>query len=149
MGLREMTYTTHQRHLAAFLFLQDHADDPLEVNFEDRLTATVRANQNSINETDSYLQQGARLEESITELRLLLTNMDESVTDVQTIFYDVGKKHYGTDKAILREWFRHMYLIMFQKNDGARWGKFVDIVGMDTFLEMLEKYSDDPMRMEQ
>jgi len=135
-----MTYTTHQRQLGAFLFLKDFEDNSFDANFGENFTP---------GEVESYLEQGVRLSESISELQTLLSVVDEDAepVDVQTVFYDVGKKYYGTEKEVLREWFRHMYLVMFQKNDGARWGKFVDIVGMDTFLEMLEKYSNDPMRM--
>lgn len=73
----------------------------------------------------------------------LLDRLDErelrNDTDFMVDFYDAAKATFDGDKTQIRTWFKWLYLIVFQKPDGPRWGEFVQIYGAKPFREKLYK----------
>ncbi len=64
---------------------------------------------------------------------------------IQTIFYDHAKLAFGEEKSSIREYFKMLYLLIFHRDSGPRWGQFVMMLGRDEFIERLERRLDAPM----
>lgn len=132
-------FETTSRRLGAYLYLK------LENCFEYNIVL------NDISDNvEKYLMLGSKFNVALNDLDNQLTNLQlggepDEIT-IQTVFYDVGKKYYGIDKEQLREWFRHLYLLLFEKEDGARWGQFVKLLGIPHFLEMVRNKAADPFK---
>lgn len=57
-------------------------------------------------------------------------------SDIMSQFYDAAKRTFDGDKSLIRTYFQWMYIILLQKPDGPRWGEFVSVYGVDSFVEM-------------
>lgn len=64
---------------------------------------------------------------------------------LQALFYAQAKAAFGGDKDSIRRFFEMLYLLIFGRNHGPRWGQFVAIVGVDTFCERLSDMLADPV----
>lgn len=76
-----------------------------------------------------------------------LTQKDEE--RIQSLFYDVAKTTFGETKEQIREFFKLMYLILFSKDNGPRWGQFVLMFGVDEFVDYANKRFEDPLSLSQ
>ncbi|MBL8686326.1 MAG: lysine--tRNA ligase [Alphaproteobacteria bacterium] len=75
---------------------------------------------------------------AITDLRLSLEGLTKGATSeqIQTSFYDVGKRHAFPD---LRAWFKILYEILLGQEQGPRWGTFVAIYGLSETIKLLRQ----------
>jgi lysyl-tRNA synthetase class I len=125
--------------LAAFLFFQAHKDE-----FESNVLESVETRVLSLPYNVDARVLSAAIDNLIGELNTLQS--DDEI-DIQTVFYDVGKRHYGFSKEELRDWFRHLYLLLFQQEQGPRWGQYVKFTGKDFFIDNLKERMHNPFRL--
>lgn len=86
-----------------------------------------------------------RLRRFIVETENLLTRLVELQLDSEqpaspqymSEVYEAAKATFDYDKTQLRTYFRWLYLVVFQREDGPRWGEFVDIYGVDEFCNLV------------
>lgn len=76
----------------------------------------------------------------IEDLRILTTE-----DDYQTAFYNRAKMAFGEDRASIKIFFQMLYLLLFQRNHGPRWGQFVQMIGRDRFIENLQERLSNPL----
>lgn len=96
---------------------------------------------------DTYEADLTRLERFIVNTAQLLQNLELLVIDAaepvapqyMTLFYDAAKETFDHDKTLLRTYFSWLYLVLFQRNEGPRWGEFVAVYGVDEFNEMVRR----------
>lgn len=72
-------------------------------------------------------------------------NLSTSATpeEIQALFYHYAKITFGEEKNDIREFFKLLYLVIFQRDSGPRWGEFINIIGKDKFLEIYrERFSN-------
>lgn len=81
-----------------------------------------------------------RLERFITQTERLLSGLvmlqveDDPSSEYMTLFYDAAKEVFDHDKTKIRTYFLWLYLVLFQRPDGPRWGEFVQIYGVEDFV---------------
>lgn len=94
-----------------------------------------------------YRDRAERFTPAIEELYAILSCLedDASEEDIQYQFYEVGKKHYGTDKNVLRLWFKDLYCFLWRKESGVRMGTFVKLFGLTEFLNQVFSKMNDPL----
>ena len=69
----------------------------------------------------------------------------ETEEEIQILFYDAAKMSLGEDKSSIRNFFKFLYLTMFEKTHGPRWGQFVALAGKEKFIENLEERMRNPL----
>lgn len=81
------------------------------------------------------------------ETRQLVRDLDtvETEQDIQAAFYTRAKAAFGTEKAAIRDYFRLLYLLIFRRPHGARWGQFVILTGKTTFQDLLLERLENPL----
>ena len=57
--------------------------------------------------------------------------------DLETYCYDIGKKHYGTEK--LRDFFAMFYNVLLGQENGPRLPNFIMIYGIEKTREMIQR----------
>ena len=78
----------------------------------------------------------AALEDLINELKGI---EEESATDasvVQTVVYEVGKRHAFED---LKAWFKALYEILLGQEQGPRMGSFIALYGLGETVALIER----------
>ena len=55
--------------------------------------------------------------------------------DIQQVAYDIGKAHHFE----LREWFALLYRVLLGQNEGARFGSFVALYGLERTISLIEQ----------
>ena len=75
----------------------------------------------------------AALEDLAAELRLLPSAT--SAEDLQTLLYDVGKRH---PFAELRAWFGCLYQVLLGQQEGPRFGQFIALYGIVETVGLIE-----------
>jgi len=81
------------------------------------------------------------LSELVSELQLL--RLEEwTEKNIQAEFYDAAKLTFGDEKASIREFFKMLYMVIFQSQSGPRWGQFLMIAGLDRFVEIIRERSE-------
>lgn len=68
---------------------------------------------------------------------LELSSDEPASSQYMSLFYDAARTVFDNDRTQLREYFRWLYLVVFQREDGPRWGEFVDIYGVDEFCNLV------------
>lgn len=72
----------------------------------------------------------------------LLTNLvslpDPTKEDIQFEFYEAAKRTFGDNKGSIREFFQLIYQLILMSPSGPRLGEFVEILGVDRFIAVLE-----------
>lgn len=71
---------------------------------------------------------------------------DSDETEIQTLFYDHAKLTFGKEKDDIRTFFAMLYLLLFDRNHGPRWGQFVKLSGVDNFIETTQARLAKPLR---
>lgn len=56
---------------------------------------------------------------------------------LQTLTYDIGKKHFGEEN--LRSWFTTLYEVLMGQSQGPRFGGFVSLYGIDETITLIER----------
>lgn len=79
-----------------------------------------------------------KMDIALPELFHRLDQLPENVDPVaiQTVFYDVGKEYFGTEKEELRKFFEVLYMIFCQARTGPRWGNLAAIMGLRFFTDI-------------
>jgi hypothetical protein len=73
-----------------------------------------------------------------------LPGTDSTEEAVQALFYAHAKQAFGEDKDSIRRFFAMLYLLLFGRDHGPRWGQFVTIVGVDLFCARVSALLADP-----
>lgn len=122
------------RTLAAYFFF-----------IEDREEYIFPQTQLSQEEIDANVKQAGEFFVACKELQVRLSNLIDRTEDgIQATIYDVGKESYGAEKKELRQWFRLLYYLLFGKESGVRLGTFVTIIGIDEFIDLLNRKLKNP-----
>jgi lysyl-tRNA synthetase class I len=82
-----------------------------------------------------------------THVKGLIDDLQHLTTeeDFQTAFYNRAKLAFGEDKASIRTFFQLLYLLIFQRPQGPRWGQFVTLIGKDEFCARLSQRINSPL----
>jgi lysyl-tRNA synthetase class 1 len=75
----------------------------------------------------------AALEDLLQALRTLPADSDAEA--IQTLLYDVGKRHAF---ANLRDWFSCLYQVLLGQQEGPRFGGFVALYGIAGTIGLIE-----------
>lgn len=88
-----------------------------------------------------------RVDAFVRQVDVLLNELSTLNTEeeFQFAFYENAKVAFGEDRGAIREFFRMLYLVIFQRDNGPRWGQFVVAVGRDEFIEMLRRNMANPI----
>lgn len=117
----------NQKSIAAYLFVQMYKEDE-----------NAEAPSDIYNIADTFIN-------SCTELLSIIDSFDGMEdADIQFHLYEIGKKYYGQDKADLKQWFRHLYLLMMKQEAGPRWGTYIKCFGPSNFKILLENKLTNP-----
>jgi len=63
---------------------------------------------------------------------------------IQALFYTHAKQAFGEEKESIRRFFALLYLLLFGRDHGPRWGQFVAIAGVPFFCERVSAMLADP-----
>jgi lysyl-tRNA synthetase class I len=142
MTSNSLMYISTVKQLASYFFFVEYFDDNLKVlsekeriEYTDQAEKFIRCMQELPDEFDRTL--GANWKDYE-----VYKNIEEE--KIQECFYNVGKKNYGTEKAQLLQFFRHIYMVMFGKQTGPRIGTFVKIIGVEYFIDNLKFHMEHP-----
>jgi hypothetical protein len=81
-----------------------------------------------------YIRFIERTDQLLSELETLVLDNDNPVSgQYMTLFYDAAKDVFDQDTALIRNYFSWLYLVIFQKDSGPRWGEFVEVYGVAEF----------------
>lgn len=117
--------------VAAYLYL--HLAEQMPSDADDDWFLSPEPNPVRMVDVQSFLA-------ATTSLRNQLLNLEVDDEDsYQTLFYDAAKATFGGDKGMIRTYFMWLYLILFQSENGPRWGVFVRCVGRDRFVQMMDE----------
>ncbi len=117
--------------MAAYIHYIQNIDD-IDINEEFRTE-----------DLQPYLDEANLAMVSIPELiRRLNECNSNNETEIYAVFCDVGKKLYGEKN--LRTFFKHIYMLMFNKSQGARLSTFTCLLGKQTFIDRLQERFDNP-----
>ncbi len=108
------------REVAAYLFLTENAEDVNAMLSEEDVAA--------------YITRASNL---IACCNAINAMEEGSEKEMEAQIYEIGKKYYGTDKKILRNFFKDLYMLLFVKTDGPRLGVFVSLLGLENFKTRL------------
>ncbi len=67
---------------------------------------------------------------------LKLLPADTSAEDLQTLIFEVGKRHPYAD---LRAWFATLYEVLLGQSDGPRMGSFIALYGIKEMINLIEE----------
>lgn len=70
---------------------------------------------------------------------LVLDPAEPAGPQYMTLVYDAAKETFDHDKTQLRTFFRWLYLVVFQFEDGPRWGDFIDVYGVENFVALVRR----------
>ena len=75
-----------------------------------------------------------------------MTHTDMRDEEIQAQIYEIGKKHYGTERQILRLWFADIYFMMTCGRDrsGPRLGVYVNLLTPYGFASILDQRIQNP-----
>lgn len=110
--------------LAAYIFNIEYYDDPnIEISRDE---IQIRHNEANI-----FISAANDLIE-----RLFQTDATDE-TEIMTIFYDVGKQYFGEDKKQLFRFFALLYMVVWGKTAGPRFGVFANLFGKNEFATLI------------
>lgn len=89
--------------------------------------------------TDDFELDLDRLVRFLEDVRVLCVRLlADPDSDYMTHFYDAAKETFDGDKTQIRTWFTWLYLVIFQRPNGPRWGEFVKFYGVENFVDLVE-----------
>jgi len=141
---------TSPETLAAFLYLRqaEPMPDPIldengevDVVADDAVIEIWSAGSDNLEyDLDRLDRFIVRTEQLLVDLVTLELTDEEPVSkQYMTLFYDAAKDVFDHDKTQLRTYFAWLYLVLFQRPEGPRWGEFVEIYGADEFATMVRE----------
>lgn len=73
---------------------------------------------------------------ALIELKEGLLNLyDQSEESIQSLAFEIGKKHY----TVLKDWFSLFYSVLLGQNEGPRLGSFVSLFGIDKTCALIDQ----------
>lgn len=118
--------------LSAYFFNIEYFDDPnIEVLREEI--------DNRHNEASNFIIASKDLIERIRNLE-----STEGV-DIQTVFYDIGKQYFGEEKTDLFRFFEMLYMTIWERKVGPRFGVFAELYGKNEFADLIDERLDYAM----
>lgn len=96
---------------------------------------------------DPFAIDLSRLRRFIAMTEVMLIDLEQIELDpdqpagpqYMTLVYDAAKDTFDHDKTQLRTFFRWLYLVVFQVEDGPRWGDFIDVYGVENFIALVRQ----------
>ena len=87
--------------------------------------------------TKQFRPPSALEREALADLAETLRGIDVAlpVEDLQTVIYDVGKRH---PFAALKDWFTCLYQVLLGQQEGPRFGGFVALYGVGETIALIE-----------
>ena len=80
------------------------------------------------------------VEEMLLRLEeLVLDPAEPAGPQYMTLVYDAAKETFDHDKTQLRTFFAWLYLVVFQRDEGPRWGDFIEVYGVDNFVALVRQ----------
>ena len=138
-GIFSVIVERHQERkkmsIHAFFYLHDA--EPMPENAPDEWFLRPDPTSGLPERVDAFVRQ---VDVLLNELSTL--NTEE---EFQFAFYENAKLAFGEDRGAIREFFRMLYLVIFQRDNGPRWGQFVVAVGRDEFIAMLRRNMANPI----
>lgn len=110
-----------------FLLEAEHFDENTPDEwFEPRSDSTLFRSENQI-------------ETFVTGCNYILNTLNDEMDEetIQYHFYEAAKKAFGEEKSSIREFFKMLYLVVFDRPQGSRWGQYVMMVGASRFKDRL------------
>ncbi len=138
---------TDPRTLAAYLYLHQGQAMPAPV-LNDEGELDIAADDAAITawsqSRDPFVADLPRLESFLVNTEVLLQHLQMVELDpsqpaspqYMSLFYDAAKETFDHDATRLRTYFSWLYLVLFQRDEGPRWGDFVEIYGVDEFVSL-------------
>jgi len=71
--------------------------------------------------------------------------IDDGAEALQYELYEIGKRHFGTEKKDLNLWFKTLYMMGFHKTSGARLGLSIELFGREEFMNKLADRIQNPL----
>ena len=137
---------------ALYLRSADVMPEPVMVEVDGELVIDVEADNAALEEWSSLSESSespcsARLERFLVETEALISRLEELELDSEeaasaqymTEFYDAAKLTFDQDRTQVRTYFRWLYIVLFYREDGPRWGEFVEALGVDSFVELVRR----------
>lgn len=95
----------------------------------------------------ALLDMNGRILPFIAQTELLLIDLQELELDpdqpaapqYMALVYEAAKVTFDYDKTQLRTYFRWLYLVVFQREDGPRWGDFIEVYGVENFVALVRQ----------
>ncbi len=87
--------------------------------------------------TKSFREPDANERAALTDLAISLRTVPESASaeDIQTLLYDIGKRHEFPE---LRAWFSCLYQVLLGQQEGPRFGQFVALYGVGETVTLID-----------
>ena len=117
-----MEFIVNSQSIAAYLFIQMYKEDP-----------NADAPNDILQIADKFINACQKVSDIIPSFE----EMDEQ--SIQFHLYEIGKTYYGTGKIELKEWFKHLYLLIMKTESGPRWGTYIKCFGPSNFEIILKK----------
>ena len=77
--------------------------------------------------------------EEIRDMLKLKINESSSAEDIQTLIYEIGKKH---QKENLKDFFKLVYQVLLGQEQGPRLGSFIKLYGVNETIKIIEQRID-------
>ena len=122
--------------LRAFFFLLE--SEPMPADADDAWFLKPSPGIRSTAEIETFVDSAHALVRDVAT-----APMDEEV--IQALFYTHAKRAFGDDPKDIRRFFSMLYLLVFGRNHGPRWGQFVLIAGAEVFCARVENVLADPL----
>lgn len=128
--------------LAAYLYLH-MGETPPDPVLDDEGNIDLEADNRVFSEwalgTESFAVNVQEVERFLNDLSILIVDLrnENDHSQYMTHFYNAAKRTFDGDKTRIRTWFTWLYLIVLQRPEGPRWGDFVQICGVENFIDIL------------
>jgi lysyl-tRNA synthetase class 1 len=142
LNLVSVCNTDDRNVLWGFIRKYNKDASPESMPFLDKLVnGAINYYQDFVKAQKCYASANDMEKVALEDLRKALSDLrgDESATDIQTIVFEIGKKHPFED---LKSWFKTLYRTLFGQEDGPRMGSFISLYGVKNTIELIDKALD-------
>jgi hypothetical protein len=134
--------------LSAYLYLRTGdlmpetvLDDTGEVNIEadnEAILAWSTCANEAVFDTSRLARFIAHTDTLLSNLQTLELEDGPVAPQYMTLFYNAAKDTFDHDKALLRTYFAWLYMVLFGRPEGPRWGEFVEVYGVESFVTLVQ-----------
>lgn len=139
----------HSHSVAAYLYMHLSESMPgpvtdrngnIQIEADNELIQRWSEGHDQVNiDVDRVSRFVSETEQLLVDLENLQIDQDQPVAaQYMSLFYESAKRTFDYDKSEIRTYFKWLYLVVFQKTDGPRWGEFVEIYGVKNFVNLVE-----------